>query len=288
MRIVVIGAGFVGAPLCRLLAAGGHEVIGVTKGGGDGSLAGDVADRASVEALGAADVVVHCASSGRGGDRVGRYRAVYLQGCRNIVAAMAPGRLVFVSSSSVYGQTDGSRVDERAVTEPATQTGRVLLEAERVVIDAGGAVARLAGIYGPGRSYLLKKYLEGTAQIDGESPDAPGRWVNQVHRDDAAGALAALVAAGAGGVFNVADDAPLRQRDCYLEFGRRFGGSLPPVRPPELGKARGWSDKRVSNAKLRSLGWVPRYPSYFDALDGDAELVPSIREQLAPSSPRAS
>jgi nucleoside-diphosphate-sugar epimerase len=233
--------------------------------------------------LGAAEAVVHCASSGRGGDRVARYRGVYLDGCRNIVATLAPRRLVFVSSSSVYGQTDGSIVGEDALTEPSTETSRILLEAEKVVLGAGGVVARLAGIYGPGRSYLLKKYLEGSAQIDGDSPGAGGRWINQIHRDDAASALAALVVGETSGVFNVTDDRPLLQRECYEEFVRRFGGELPPVRPPELGKARGWSDKRVANAKLGDAGWTPRYPCYFDALDGDLELVPSIRSQVATS-----
>jgi nucleoside-diphosphate-sugar epimerase len=281
MRIIVIGAGFVGAPLCRSLAEAGHDVIPVTRGGGDRVVACDVADRDSVAALGAADVVVHCASSGRGGDRVARYRAVYFQGCENIIEALNPARLIFVSSSSVYGQTDGSIVDETAETEPSTETSRVLLAAESLVLNAGGTVARLAGIYGPGRSYLLKKFLEGSAQIDGESAEADGRWINQIHREDAASALAHLVGIDSGdGIYNVADSTPLLQRTCYQEFVGRFGGVVPPVRSADRGKARGWSDKRVSNAKLLAAGWQPRFASYFDALDGDPLLVPSIRAQL--------
>lgn len=286
MRIAIIGAGFVGRPLCGLLEKSGHEVFAVTRSGSDGALACDVSDADSVAALaeksGQIDVVVHCASSGRGGDREARYRAVYLEGSRNILKVMQPQRFVFVSSSSVYGQIDGSLIDETAVTEPSTATSRVLLEAERVVLEAGGSVARLAGIYGPGRSYLLKKYLLGTAQIDGDSADAQGRWINQIHRDDAAAALAYLIENdAAAGIYNVADSAPLLQRACYEEFGRRFDrGDLPPVAPADTGKARGWSDKRVSNAKLLATGWQPQYPSYFDALDGDADLLQSILKQV--------
>ena len=67
------------------------------------------------------------------------------------------------------------------------------MEAERIALDANGSVARLSGIYGPGRSYLLKRYLEGNSQIDGFSSDSSGRWINQIHRDDAAQAIAHII-----------------------------------------------------------------------------------------------
>ena len=71
---------------------------------------------------------------------------------------------------------------EESETNPARETGRVLLETEKLVLERRGTVARLAGIYGPGRSALLSKFLAGTATIDPESD----RFVNQVHRDDIA------------------------------------------------------------------------------------------------------
>ena len=105
------------------------------------------------------------------------------------------------------------------------------------------------------------------------------RWINQIHRDDAASALAFLLEKpGSKGIFNVADDSPLWQEDCYAELSRRFNLPMPPLGAPDPGRSRGWTNKRVSNAKLRALGWAPRYPSYFDALDGDPELVPSITD----------
>ena len=286
MRVVVIGAGFVGTPLCALLRDRGHEAFAVTRTGEGGGLACDVGDPRSVAALsasvGGCDAIVHCASSGRGaGDRSARYRSVYLRGCENLLAEFSPRRMVFASSSSVYGQEDGSWVDEQAETSPAAATGAILLEAEDVVTAAGGAVARLAGIYGPGRSVLLRRFLEGAAQIDGDTEDSLGRWINQIHREDAASALTHLTDPGVEpGIYNVADDRPLTQRECYAEFVRRFGGELPPVRSPDRGRSRGWSDKRVSNTKLRATGWVPRYPSYFEALDTDGEIAPSIVAQL--------
>jgi nucleoside-diphosphate-sugar epimerase len=283
MFVIVFGAGFVGKPLCRLLENEGHHVVAVARHEAEGFSACDITDCKALEGLreevGQADAMVHCASSGSGSaDRLARYRAVYLEGCRNIIRVFSPARLVFASSSSVYGQTDGSIVDESSCAEPLTETGRVLLEAEELVLGYGGSVARLAGIYGPGRSYLLKRYLEGAARIDGDSPGTEGRWINQIHRQDAASALAHLVGMDEhSGIYNLCDETPLRQRACYDHFNHRFGLGVPEVLPPDRGRARGWSNKRVSGARLLAAGWRPRYASYFEALDHDPELLSSIR-----------
>src|SRR5206468_11217642 len=85
--------------------------------------------------------------------------------------------------------TRWSWVTEESETKPLRETSRILLETERVLLGSGGIVARLAGIYGPERSALLKKFLAGTAVIDLEND----RFVNQVHRDDIAAALYLLL-----------------------------------------------------------------------------------------------
>jgi len=282
MRVIVIGAGFVGKPLCELMEGAGHHVVRVTRNGADSSVACDVSNLESLtmlrEGKGAADIVIHCASSGGiGTDRAIRYQQVYVDGCNNIIETFPDSRFVFVSSSSVYGQRDGSVVDEESIAEPLSVTSQLLLRAESITFEFGGSVARLAGIYGPGRSYLLKKYIEKNAQIDGNEPDSDGRWINQIHRDDAASALAHMVEKSEmNGIYNVCDDTPMLQRACYEEFDRRFKHGLPEVKPAIESKARGWTHKRVSNSKLKETGWVPKYPSYFDALDKDNELLSSI------------
>ena len=86
----------------------------------------------------------------------------------------------FTSSSSVYPQTDGPLVTEESDASPDRETSRILRETEELVLSRGGCVARLAGIYGPGRSFVLKNFLEGTATIEGNEgngrypqPDSP-------------------------------------------------------------------------------------------------------------------
>jgi len=216
------------------------------------------------------DVVIHCASSGRGG--ADQYRSVYLEGARNLADVLTPRLLIFTSSTSVYAQTDGGWVTEESPADPDRETGRVLRETEDLVCARGGIAARLAGIYGPGRSVLLKKFFSGEAVIEGDGR----RWINQIHRDDVAGALHTLATKRVPGVFNVADDLPIAQRELYAWLSEWFGHPLPPTGPIDPNRKRGWTHKQVSNARLRELGWIPGYPSFFDAVERDHGLIAAL------------
>jgi nucleoside-diphosphate-sugar epimerase len=261
MRLVLIGHGYLGTAVAGVFRGQGWEVEAASLAGGEGVRACDVADRSAVATLPDADAVVHCAASGRGGEEA--YRSVYLEGCRHLVARYPGVPLVFTSSTSVYAQVDGSLVDEGSVAEPDRATGRILREAEEVVLGAGGVVARLAGIYGPGRSVLLRRFLAGESRITEEG----GRFLNQIHRDDAASAVLALalLSGARGEIYNVSDDRPLREIECYRALSEMFSLPLPPSGPREVDRKRGWTDKRVSNARLRACGWEPRFPCFLDA-----------------------
>jgi nucleoside-diphosphate-sugar epimerase len=291
VTILIAGCGYLGGAAAVRLRQEGHRVIGLTRTGGSAqslmregveARAGDMVDPGFLATLPAVDAVVHCAASGRGGG-VAQYRTVYVDGLRALVGAFPGARCVFTSSSSVYAQIDGSWVTEESPAVPDRETGRLLREAEELALSAGGVVLRLAGIYGPGRSVLLRNFLLGEAQIDvrTEPPATPdGRWINQIHRDDAAAALAWAVGGGKTGVFNVADHTPMTQRTVYAELARRFHRPLPPAGPPALDRKRGWTHKRVCSRKLTAAGWVPRFASWFDALDQDPLLVPSVLAQI--------
>lgn len=280
MKAVILGCGFVGARLARRLAAAGWETIGVTHSAASAArLAGepfavlgcDIARLESLEAaetLRGAEVVVSAVSSGRGGEEV--YRAVYLRGLENALAALRPGRILFTSSTSVYAQTDGGWVTEESPAEPLSATSRVLREAEEIALAHRGIVARLAGIYGPGRSVLLRKFLRGDAVIE----EGGRRHLNQIHADDAASALFHLIAqACAPGIYNVADGHPLTQRGCYEWLAHHLHRPVPPEGTAPAQRKRGATDKRVSAAKLCALGWAPRYPSFPEAVRHDPALL---------------
>ena len=259
MKLLLIGHGYLGRETARVFRVAGWEVVAVSLSGGEGSLACDVGDLSQVKSLPAADFIVHCAASGRGG--ADAYQRVYVDGCRHLIEAFPGVPMLFTSSTSVYSQTDGSTVTEESPAVPERETGRLLLEAERVTLAAAGIVARLSGIYGPGRSVILKKFLNGEAVIEEDGR----RFLNQIHRDDAARAIFHLANKRAGGIFNVSDSTPLSQVECYRELGRMFDRPLPPVGPRDPDRKRGWTHKRVSNTKLCATGWQPEYPSFLDA-----------------------
>jgi nucleoside-diphosphate-sugar epimerase len=269
---LVIGCGYVGEGLLRALSDQGWPAIGVTLSEGsavrlrsDGLkvIAADIRDSNFVENLETKSfsLVIHCASSGRGGSN--SYEAVFEKGTTNLFATLQISHFLFVSSTSVYGQTDGSTVDELSSAEPERSTGKILLETEALILNRGGTVARLAGIYGPGRCVPLQRLLAGDAVIEGDGE----RIMNSIYRDDAVGALRYLAESQPGGVFNVVDNWPTSQLEWFRWVSQRIGKPLPPFGPRDVARKRAWTNKKVSNAKLRRLGWQPAFPSFREGIE---------------------
>ena len=282
-RILIAGCGYVGEATADLFQSAGWNVEGWVHSKEsaarlsvkpysirllDVSQRGEIAKRAGVF-----DAVIHCASL-RGGDAEA-YRQIYLHGARHLLETFPHAKILFTSSTSVYAQRDGSWVTEESEIKPLRDTSRILLEAEKLVLEKGGIVARLAGIYGPRRSALLSKFLSGTATIDPNSD----RFVNQVHRDDIAPALFLLLnreAHESAQIYNVVDDEPILQSECYRWLAQRLNRSLPPIRKSEQPRKRGDTNKRVNNAKLHQLGWTPDYPTFRDAME--KSILPSFAD----------
>ena len=270
-RALIAGCGYVGVATADLFHAAGWEVEGWTHSGESAAaLAGkpysvraiDITSADAVhEAASSFDGVIHCASSGGGGAE--SYRRVYLEGARNLLAVLQPPILLYTSSTSVYAHTGGEWVNEESAAEPAHEAGLILRQTEELVLQSGGMVARLAGIYGPHRSALLRKFLSGEARIAGDG----NRFLNQAHRDDIARALFLLVSRPnerkqGSSIFNVADDEPLTERACYEWLATKLNRPVPPRSTTARSGKRGLSNKRVSNAKLRRLGWTPEFPTF--------------------------
>ena len=156
MKLLLIGHGYLGQAVAREFRENGWDVAPVSLSGGDGSISCDVGDPESVRKLPSADFIVHCAASGRGGGG-GLSSTMYVDGCRVLTEKFPGIPLLFTSSTSVYAQTDGSVVTEDSAAIPDRDTGRLLLEAEEITLAAGGTVARLSGIYGPGRKRDFEK-----------------------------------------------------------------------------------------------------------------------------------
>jgi nucleoside-diphosphate-sugar epimerase len=284
-RLLIAGCGYVGQATGDLFHAGGWAVEGWTHSAKSAaSLSAkpypvygvDISDQAQIRARAPAsagfDAMIHCASSSGGG--VEAYRQIYLNGARNLLNRFGGSQLLFTGSTSVYAQCDGSWVTEESETKPAREEGRILLETEDLVLGNGGIVARLGGIYGPGRSALLTKFISGTAIIDPEND----RFINQVHRDDIAAALFLLLnrPSLAREIYNVIDDQPILQSECYRWLAERMNRPVLPIGKAKGQPKRGASNKRVSNAKLRRLGWVPQYRTFAEAME--KSILPGFAE----------
>jgi nucleoside-diphosphate-sugar epimerase len=269
--VLVIGCGYVGAQLLREFRRTGWKATGITL---SESSAGPLRSE-GLEVV-AADlrtsdmraltenhpsVVIHCASSGKGGAVA--YGEIFLETTARLIEERTFEHLVFTSSTSVYAQADGSLVTETNLAEPERETGKILRETEERVLEDHGTVLRLAGIYGPGRCVPLEKLFSGDASLEGDGE----RIVNSIHRNDAVSALYLAARKQCQGIFNVADNTPVTQLEWFQWVCARLGRPLPPFAPRNLNRKRAWTSKKVSNAKLRSLGWSPAYPSFREGVE---------------------
>jgi nucleoside-diphosphate-sugar epimerase len=224
------------------------------------------------------DWVIYAVSSSKGG--LDEYRAIYLEGNRNVLAALAkspPAKYIFTSSTSVYGQTDGSVVTEESPAEGASPTSRVLIETERLLRDAiarsafPAIIARVAGIYGPDRGFLFQQYLRGEAKMAGKGD----RYINMVHLDDVVHSIIAMLEKGAPGeVYNVVDDKPVTQLEFFQWIAARLNRPLPPfVADAEMPqRKRGNTNKRVSNGKLkRALDYQFIHPTFRQGYESEIQ-----------------
>ena len=268
--LMIAGCGDVGGRLGQQLSAAGWTVYGLRRSAsllpqGIRPVAGDLHADACPAAWPSEplDYLVYCAAA-TDHDEAG-YRAAYVDGLRRVLTWLAqysqrPKRLLFVSSSGVYGQQLGEWVDEQSPAEAGSYSGRIMREAEQLALNSGlpASLVRLTGLYGPGREWLLKQVRQGYRVVS-----EPPLYGNRIHVDDAAGLLAYLLQADARGValdncYIGVDDQPAPLHDVVAWLREQLEISH-------------WSDdstvrrsgsKRCSNARARALGWTPQYPSY--------------------------
>ena len=208
MRVLIVGCGYIGIPLGAELVRLGHEVSGLRrsvsaenelKAAGIQPVFGDVTQPETLARLPQNfDWVVNCVAAGGGAED---HRQIYRQGTRNLIEWLAPNppkKFVYTSSTSVYGQTDGSQVKESSPTEPLAETAKILLETEKLLLAAvaegkfPAVILRVAGIYGPDRGHWFKQFLKNKARMEGDG----SRYLNMIHRDDLIGCIIAALKNG--------------------------------------------------------------------------------------------
>lgn len=277
--VLIAGCGDVGSRLALQLLPLGWTVHGLRRNvsklpAGVAGVAGDLfaAPIPSGWPAAAIDYLVYCATPSQR-DEPG-YREAYVEGLRRVLGWMKargqqPKRIIFVSSSSVYGQQNGEWVDETSPTDVDAFSGKIMLQAEDVARQSGlpATIVRLTGIYGPGRNDLANRVRQGYSVAS-----EPPLYGNRIHSEDAAGLLAYLLKADADGrvlqdCYLGVDDDPAPLAD-VVDWMRRYMGVTEWTESASLRRS---GSKRCSNARARALGWAPQFATYregYEALLG--------------------
>jgi len=273
---LVVGCGYLGLRVARLWLAAGARVLAVTRSPDRATalaleelepILGDVTTPGGLPALPAVDTIFW----GVGFDRAAgaAYRDVHVAGLGRVLDAVphAP-RVVFSSSTGVWGTDDGAVVDETTPAHPVREAGRVLLEAEALLHSRAGdrgTALRFAGLYGPGRLPRLDDLKAGRPIA--ADPDS---WLNLIHVDDAARIVVAVAAAAhAKPMYVVSNGVPVRRRAWYEHLAARTG-SPPPMFDTAAERTRG-ADKRVNPSLL--FHDFPLALTYTDSFHGIDALV---------------
>lgn len=277
-KILIVGLGDLGSRLAVTLHADGHEVHGLRRKPeapqGITLWQADVAETADFavpEQLDYAFVIL------TPGEMTGEaYHRTYVQGLSHVITALqnqSLKRLFFVSSTAVYGQEQGELVDEDSPSAPQKFNGAWVLEAELLLRTApfAGTAVRFGGIYGPERLRLLK-WVESGKSVQAE----PASFSNRIHIDDCVGILRFLLNQNEAGVeleqtYNGVDDAPTPQHEVLDWVAQQL--KVTPV--PKDTVAGGLQNKRISNARIKALGYTFKYPSFKEG------YTPIICEYLA-------
>jgi nucleoside-diphosphate-sugar epimerase len=291
MTVLLAGCGDLGTEAGLRFAAAGHRVVGWRRSPDKlpASIEGAAADltRGELPALPADTTAVVVAVAADSATEEA-YRAAYVDGLRHVLDAVARSaapvrRVLFVSSTAVYGDADGGWVDETTAPDPGGFSGRIIREAEELLhtrlrdTAVSPVVLRLGGIYGPGRTRLIDQVRDGKATLP-----AASHFTNRIHRDDAAAAIVHLcsISPEPAPVYLGVDNEPAELGAVLQFLASELGlpelpglseepvslpdggpGTSPPRGAGSGGPGRG-GNKRVSNSLLRSTGFEFTYPSY--------------------------
>ena len=191
------------------------------------------------------------------------YQKSYVNGAATLAAAIngsehKPRLVIWVSSTSVYGNNQGAWVDEQSPTAAQSFSGKLLLQAEEHIsaLPCATIIVRFSGIYGPGRTRMLKQILAGKGR-----PAQPEQWNNRIHSDDCAGVLAHLIGCfdrseALDNLYVATDSAPVTQHDLRLWLAAQLNVEL----QDEIVEQK--AIRRCSNQRLLDTGYQFIYPGY--------------------------
>ncbi len=268
--VLILGCGDLGQRLAERLPEDRYRVVGVRRSppADTPSLTYRRSDLSQPDALRQllaepADIIVITMTPDERSDA--GYRRAYVDTCMQLVSALkaqqqSPTLLLFVSSTGVYGQQDGSWVDETSPTQPESFSGQRLLEAEAIIRGSGfpHCIVRFSGIYGPGRTRLIEQVRQGRAVLS-------AAFTNRIHADDCAGVLAHLIDKACRGdewesLYLATDSTPAPMAEVVNWLAMQLKVDRAVFAPDQIDSERG--NKRCANQRLLNSGYRLRYPGY--------------------------
>lgn len=271
-RLLIAGCGALGLELARLAATEGSACFGLRRHppgpvAGLTWIAGDVL--APAESALPADLTGLVYAVSPGGRELARYRAAYVDGLTALLAALQrrAGRLprcLLVTSTAVWGASDGGWVEDSTPVSPADDFAQQLVLGERTLarLAPDSASVRAGGLYGPGRSYAIERARANQAL----APGAAQRFTNRIHLHDAARALLLLLKTPTlEPSYALVDQHPASELELMTFLAHELGLGAPVVQPEggttydPPGRS---GNKRVRPSRLAALGFEWRYPSY--------------------------
>ena len=269
-KILIIGCGSIGTQLAHNLAAKGHDVTGLKRNppkldiGEVNYFTADISLAYQLEELPLDFDFIYFIVSPDGRNKES-YQAIYEIGLTNLIDRFvkegASPNWIFVSSTSVYGQSEGEWVDEESIAQPDNITSQYIRQAEQQLMDLNpqNIVVRFSGIYGPGREYLLRM-----AKQQSVIQKDPPYYTNRIHQQDCIGVLIFLLEQRLAGVtleqcYLASDDNPATMWDVMSWLTEHLSCKPPVVKVNDKEVVM---NKRCNNQRLKTLGYHFQYPDF--------------------------
>ena len=269
-KILIVGCGSIGMQLANTLSDKGHQITGLKRSpptiiiGKVNYFTADISSADQLKDLPVDFDVVYFIVSPDGRNKES-YQAIYVIGLNNLLNRFSKSevnpRWIFVSSTSVYGQSQGEWVDEESMAEPENITSQIIRQAEQQLIDLNpdNIIVRFSGIYGPGREYLLRM-----AKQSSEIQKDPPYYTNRIHQQDCIGVLIFLLEKSLAGVdleqcYVASDDDPATMWEVMLWLTEHMHCQSPSIK---ISDKKSILNKRCRNQRLKNLGYQFQYPDF--------------------------